>query len=157
MGKAYVCPFCQNKVDGDEAILHKGRRYHPSCYQEVLIKEELYEYICKLFTLKAPGPKNFALLKKYREENGYTYAGVLNALRYFYEVKRGAIKKADARIGIVPYVYDEAQEYYRRQERKQEVVAKEISEAIESTKTTVKVEVHRKVDKKKALYDLENL
>lgn len=157
MGKAYVCPFCQNKVDGDEAILYKGRRHHPNCYQEILIKEELYEYICKLFTLKAPGPNNFRLIKRFREENGYTYTGILNALKYFFEVQHGSINKANERIGIVPYVYDEAQEYYRRQERKQEAVAKEITEAIESTKTTVKVEVHKKVEKKKALYDLENL
>lgn len=39
---------------------------------------------------------------------------MLKSLRYFYEIKHGDKTKANGGIGIIPYIYPEAAEYYYR-------------------------------------------
>ena len=51
-------------------------------------------------------------IKKYREEYNYTYSGIHKALIYFFEIKGNSIEKANGNIGIVPYVYKDAFNYY---------------------------------------------
>ena len=51
-------------------------------------------------------------IKRYREEYNYTYSGIHKALIYFFEIKGNSIKKANGNIGIVPYVYKDAFNYY---------------------------------------------
>ena len=45
-------------------------------------------------------------------KKGYTYTGILKSLKFFYEVEHGSKEKSGGRIGIVPYVYERAKEYY---------------------------------------------
>lgn len=52
-------------------------------------------------------------IKKYIEENKYTYSGIRKALVYHYEVKHGDLSKARGGIGIVEYVYQDAFNYYK--------------------------------------------
>ena len=42
----------------------------------------------------------------------YSYSGMLKALKYFYEVKRADLSKANNGIGIIPYIYQDAYNYY---------------------------------------------
>ena len=42
----------------------------------------------------------------------YTYKGILQALVYFYEIKGNDKSKANGSIGIVPFVYQEAFDYF---------------------------------------------
>ena len=51
-------------------------------------------------------------IKRYREEYNYTYSGIHKALIYFFEIKGNSIEKANGNIGIVPYVYKDAFNYY---------------------------------------------
>lgn len=51
-------------------------------------------------------------IQKYAAENQFTYTGMLKSLRYFYEIKHGDKAKANGGIGIIPYIYSEAAEYY---------------------------------------------
>ena len=51
-------------------------------------------------------------IKQYREEYNYTYSGIRKALVYFFEIKGNSIEKANGGIGIVPYVYQQAYNYY---------------------------------------------
>ena len=46
-------------------------------------------------------------------ENNYTYSGILKTLKYWFEIKKGDLEKANGGIGIVPYVYDDAFLYWR--------------------------------------------
>jgi hypothetical protein len=48
----------------------------------------------------------------YIEEYKFTYSGILKALIYFFEIKGNSIEKANGGIGIVPYVYKDAYNYY---------------------------------------------
>ena len=48
----------------------------------------------------------------YINEYEYTHSGILKALIYFFEIKGNSIDKANGGIGIVPYVYKDAYNYY---------------------------------------------
>lgn len=97
------------------------RRYaHKECsisedekkIQENKDREELYDYIMKLFNISFVDPKIQKQIKKYIEENNYTYSGIKKALVYFFEIKGNSVEKANGGIGIVPYVYTQAYNYY---------------------------------------------
>ena len=42
----------------------------------------------------------------------FTYSGILKSLVYFYEVKQNPVEKSNDGIGIVPWVYKQAFNYY---------------------------------------------
>lgn len=53
-------------------------------------------------------------------KNGRTEVGILNALKYWYGVKKSDPSKANGGIVIVDYIYGEAQDYWARQKELQE-------------------------------------
>ena len=70
------------------------------------------EYIKKLLNISALTPKVNKQIQSYRTEYNYTYTGIHKSLTYFYEIKGNDASKANGGIGIVPYVYKQAQDYY---------------------------------------------
>lgn len=150
------CSYCGTGVLKVDAKRHKNKNYHADCLKIQLDKEELTDYICRLFSLKAPGPRIYTQIKTFLDKYPYyTYKGIKQALVYFYEVQKKPIDKANQGIGIVPYVYDSAQEYYNNITMRQERVATALSSSlsIESQEIVVK----KQEKKKKILYDMENL
>jgi hypothetical protein len=51
-------------------------------------------------------------IKDYKNEYNYSYSGMLKALVWFYEIKGNSIEKANGGIGILPFVYQDAYNYY---------------------------------------------
>lgn len=51
-------------------------------------------------------------MNDYIKEYQYTYSGMLKALVYFYEVKGHDKNKANGGIGIIPFIYKDAYNYY---------------------------------------------
>ena len=51
-------------------------------------------------------------INQYINEYHYSYSGILKSLTYFYEIKGNSLDKANGGIGIVPYVYKNAYNYY---------------------------------------------
>lgn len=51
-------------------------------------------------------------MNDYIREYQYTYSGMLKALVYFYEVKGNNKNKANGGIGIIPFIYKDAYNYY---------------------------------------------
>lgn len=53
-------------------------------------------------------------IAQYTTEYGYSYSGILKALKYYYEIKKNPFDKIKAKesIGIVPYIYQNAYNYY---------------------------------------------
>lgn len=51
-------------------------------------------------------------ISNYIETYNFTYSGMKKALVYFYEVKGNDKSKANGGIGIIPYVYRDAYNYY---------------------------------------------
>lgn len=111
-----ICQYCKsktNKVEKDEAVRVDDKNFHKQCVQLYLDKKELQETICRIFNLKAPGPKNNAYISKFHNE-GMTFKGMTYTLTYFYDIKKGSIEKSNDGIGIIPYVYEEAKKYYEK-------------------------------------------
>ena len=51
-------------------------------------------------------------LKIYINDNHYSYSGILKSLIYFYKIKGNSTEKANGALGIVPFVYQDAYNYY---------------------------------------------
>jgi len=127
MSHYVICPKCNQRFDRDkeQAVRVSARRYgHASCYPDNkdfvpmatanvdpdLIK--LKDYIKNKFGENA----NWALInkqiKQFQEVNHYSLSGILKSLVYFYEVKSHSIEESHGGIGIVPFIYQQAYNYY---------------------------------------------
>ena len=69
-------------------------------------------YIIQLLKLEYITPRIRKQLNTYQEQYGYTYSGMHKALIYFYEIKGNSVEKANGGVGIIPYVYQDAYNYY---------------------------------------------
>lgn len=114
------CAYCHQQMSKskDDVIKISERKYaHKHCAEieskrELTDKEKLERYIMQMFNTDYVPPRIRKQIDKYIAEFNYTYSGILKSLQYFYEVKNGDITKAGESIGIVPYVYQRAYEYY---------------------------------------------
>ena len=95
------------------------------------------------------------MIKSFKEHHPeYTYKGIQQALYYFFEVEHNSVSKANESIGIVPYVYERAQDYFRKQNNLQEKIATKVTENIQEKKVFKVISAKKK---EKVLYDIENL
>ena len=123
MAKAMVkCVYCGEQFDRlSEPCIKLGRRYaHQSCYEsqdaEELKKQEdehkFWEYIKEIYG----SDYNFISIKKqvesYIKEYGFTYSGMFKSLKWWYEVKGNSKESSNGRVGIIPYIYEDAKKYY---------------------------------------------
>ena len=116
------CLYCGKTFDRDKnRCIQVGRRYaHYECslsadekkLQEENDKKELDDYIIQLLKIDFVDARIRKQINKYVEEYQYTYSGIKKALVYFYEIKGNSIEKANGGIGIVPFVYKNAFDYY---------------------------------------------
>lgn len=116
------CKYCGMQFDASlEPFVKISNRYaHKACSdqfeanktEEERNKEELEKYIKELFSYKTIPQVVYKQMKEYVEVNKYTYTGILKSLKFYYEVKHGDKEKAHGRIGIVPYIYEDAKQYY---------------------------------------------
>lgn len=125
MSHKVKCYYCGHIFDRDKepfmAIPDKARRYaHKDCYLRAAAIQQadeenrvkLENYIKELFNYKVLPEGVNRQIREYTTEKNYTYSGILKALKYFYEIKHGSKEKAFGRIGIVPFVYEDAHNYY---------------------------------------------
>ena len=115
------CLYCSKVFDASQEPYTKPRanRYaHKSCdeqanankTQEEKDYEALVDYIKQLFG--NPNPRVWKQLKEYKDTYNYTYSGMLKTLIWWFDIKHNDIEKANGGIGILPYVYDQALQYY---------------------------------------------
>ena len=88
---------------------------------------------------------------------GYTDKGILRALRFFYEIKGNTTTKANGRIGIVPYVYEEAHLYFEAKEQRAREMADQFRKSLENTqeREVIYIQKNGKQIKQKSLSSLE--
>lgn len=68
-------------------------------------------------------------IASYIKDYNYTYSGILKTLIYFYNIQKNDISKSNGGIGIVPYVYQQAHDYYKELwETQQKNAAKDLSQ-----------------------------
>ena len=126
MAHPVKCACCGETFDRDkiQAVKYNGRRYaHQTCFPQgeivpLPIKEidedleKLFEYTKQLLGEEYNHARVKKQVKDFKEEYGYSYSGMLKSLVYFYEVKGNSKEKANGGIGIVPFVYRDAYNYY---------------------------------------------
>ena len=117
------CLYCGVTFDCAKEPFEKprGNRYaHKLCYdkhmnsmsQEERDYEALVEYIKELLGSDI-NPRVWKQLKEYRADPyNYTYSGILKTLQWWYDIKGNDVERANGAIGIVPYVYNDAYNYY---------------------------------------------
>ena len=96
--------------------------------------------------------------EKYLRENKFTNKGIYFTLKYFYEVRKNSWDKGHGGIGIVPYTYKEATEYWTEQERKQRGFVNAIEQQLkERAARETKVIKRQQKKKVKAKYYLSDI
>jgi len=127
MSHYVICSICGKKFNRDvvQAVRIGARRYaHATCAPDnkdlvPLVKNEedpdltkLKDFINQLYGKEANWAQINRQIKIYTTENNYSYSGILKSLVYFYQVKGNSIEKSNGAIGIVPFVYQDAYNYY---------------------------------------------
>jgi hypothetical protein len=115
-----VCEYCKkpmNRKDEDCVPLGNGKYAHRECQhiedtRELTEQEKLDRYIMKLFKTDYVHQRVKRQINDFMKQYNYTYSGIRKSLTYWYEVKKQPIEKANGGIGIVPYIYKDAYNYY---------------------------------------------
>ena len=119
------CPKCGETFDRDiiQAVRINGRRYgHAKCYpdnnnfvplveKKISEEQKIKNYAKSILKEQYVAARVNKQIKDFLAE-GYTASGILKTLIYWYEIKHNDISKSMGGIGIVPYVYKQALDYY---------------------------------------------
>ena len=161
MAHLVTCVYCKKKYDRDKVPTTQisERRYaHKECADRALAEAKaneearisLEKYIIQLLKLKYLEPRIQKQINQFVNEYRFTYSGIEKSLRYFYEVKGNSIEKANGGIGIVPYVYKDAYNYYKAQwEAKQRNKCKRMEDYLPKEQIVVIKPPERKIKKRK--------
>jgi hypothetical protein len=118
-----ICKLCEERFnrDKEECVAIEGRRYmHKTCF-ETYTNEKTQEeknlialetYIKELFQISTISAKIKKQIQSFKQKYNYTYSGMLKTLTWWFNIKQNSIEKANNGIGIIPYVYQDAQNYY---------------------------------------------
>lgn len=152
------CPHCNKEVKEEEAIYNTKtkRYYHELCYNILLERKQLIDYVCELFGYKKPSIKVYQQMANYYER-GVSYADMLLTLKYFYEIKKGDISKSQGGIGIIPYVLDEAKEFVTLEQMEKDKLIKKFENNIAEIKETKIVHVQEQQFNRKKQIDINAL
>lgn len=115
-----TCIYCKktfNKNEEEYIQISNSKYAHLACSEleakrEKTDAEKLDDYIMKLFNYDYVPPRAKKQVNQFIKEYNYTYSGMLKALVYFYEIKGGSIEEAHDGIGIIPFIYQDAYNYY---------------------------------------------
>jgi hypothetical protein len=119
------CSICGKSFDRDKipCVKTSGRRYaHATCVGELSEEERqrqqdeatFWKYVKEIYGSNY----NYMLIKKqvenFQKEYNYTISGMYKTLYWFYVINGGSTSNSNG-IGIIPYVYDKAENYFRQQ------------------------------------------
>lgn len=161
-----TCIYCKqtfNKAIEPFKVFSNGKYAHQSCFEleqtrELTDQEKLEKYIMQLFGSDYVYAKIKRQIKDYVTNHGYTYSGIHKALIYYYEVKGNKFDegKAQGGIGIVPFVYQNAFNYYyaiwEAQQKQEHIVdAGSLAEYIPKV-VEVRIPVPKRQERKRNLF-----
>lgn len=140
MSRAVKCRYCGQtfkKEEVDWIMPSKNFYYHTNCWlqkektkkqvgvQTVATDEQWYKYtkdfLKKDLKIYCNWPK-ITTQRSSLKKKGFTDKGIYLSLCYYYNVMKGDPEKAEGGIGIVPYIYEEAEKYWREQYKKQKTI-----------------------------------
>lgn len=132
MAHPIKCSICGETFDRDkiQAVRTGPRRYaHATCDPNntdlvpLVVKETkttkeqedmkaLKAYINEIYGKSANWVLITKQIKEFQKEYQYTTSGILKTLTWFYGVKGNSTEKSNGGIGIVPFAYQDAFNYY---------------------------------------------
>lgn len=125
-----ICKYCGMEFSkSDTEYFTIGRRYaHMACHKafeekqnkEIRDYELLVECIKKIFKLEILSAKIEKQIRDFIAKYNYDYTGIRRTLEWWFILKRNPTTLAQDGIGIVPFVYNEALEYFHRLEQANE-------------------------------------
>lgn len=145
------CSYCSENVDKKDTVRYKDKNFHRDCQILQQQKDELCEYICKLFGLKKPGALVYTQIKNYITNYSYTYVGIQKSLYYFYEIKHNSKENSHQAIGIIPYIYDEARHYFEEKFNKKEKLKQVVENQLNKEEKKIYVVKNDVIDRKEKL------
>lgn len=118
-----TCVYCKMKFDRDkeETVEVSNLRYaHKECAEKMENKKDqeekdyrdLEEYIMKLFGEPYVNAKIRKQIRDFRKEYNYSFSGMQKALIWWFDIKGNSIEQANGGIGIIPFIYNDAYNYY---------------------------------------------
>lgn len=125
MSHYVTCRLCGERFDTQKhpfVLLNNLRYAHKECaekYEANISQDEkdlkeLEQYIKQLFGESYINARIRKQIRDYRRDYNYTYSGILKTLKYWYEIKKNPVSSANGSIGIVPYAWQQAKDYYYR-------------------------------------------
>ncbi len=122
MAHKVKCKKCELifERDNEPCVKVGNRYYHQACYDEMMSEKSteereeiaLYDYMQNLYSSQYDVVSSKRMIEKFRREHNFTYVGIRKTLEYWHEVKGNSIEKSMGRPGIVPYIYQDAHNYY---------------------------------------------
>lgn len=124
MAHIVTCVYCKKQFnrDKEDTVQISPRRYaHKTCAetgeqnktQEEKDLEALEAYIMKLFHEDYVNARVKKQIKDFKATYpNMTYSGMLKTLIWWYDIKGNSTEKANGGIGIIPFVYKDAYEYF---------------------------------------------
>ena len=155
MAHYVTCLYCKKQFNRDKEPTKKVsvRRYaHLKCWEDHLANmsqeerdiQNFYDYTKKLFGEEYNYILTKKLAERYVKENNYTYSGMLKTLKWYYEKEGHSLDKSNGSIGIIPYIYKQALNYYYALYKAQLVnKEKDISNYISSKARDITIESPR--------------
>lgn len=98
----------KTKDDTKKTTANVSKLSIPVTEAEYREKRMVISYVEKLTGERATA-KTYKLLEDYSKKYGFTFVGMLRGLQYYFEVLEHS-PEGDC-VGILPYIYDEAQKY----------------------------------------------
>lgn len=133
-----ICCVCKKpinkKKDKYKQIANNQYAHYPECYEleekrEKTDAELLNRYIINLFHWDYVHPRVKKQINNYIETYNFTYSGIQKSLEYFYDIKGNSLENAHESIGIVPYIYQDAYNYFysiwKARQRNENIKAKD--------------------------------
>ena len=123
-----------------------------SCADEKIGRQKFIDFLHLIFD--KVNPAAYRLMNSYRKK-GYTWLGMIRAIEYFYIIKKNSKQKSNNNIGIIPYVYNDAQKFYEYQNI--QVLEKAKNWYNSKDTTTEKIVIEKEEKRKNAQIDMSDI
>jgi len=165
MPECRICHYPIDKKPETEGIdwiqPSRGWYFHKTCYDTwkaaPATDEEwvsmIFDFLARDMKVKYNYHMCKAQIEKFWKDNKINPKGIYFTLKYFYEVKHNSWEKGHGGLGIVPWVFDDAKQYWIEQERKKRGFLKEL-EAQSKERSVIKI---TRKEKTRDKYNLDDI
>ena len=175
-----MCRECRKRFDKtklqeniDWVMPSKNYYYHKDCYDLWVTKRknkkditeqkqdeeyirDIFDYLARDLKVSFDGEKVGSQIKNFIKQ-GKNAKGILFSLIYFYDVQKGDWNNSKGGIGIVPYIYDDAREYWRSQRTKQYDILEQIEKQMRERRERETITIKKKKTSKRWVSHLDEI